>query len=135
MADSKGGKPRAKSELAAVSKVLQTLLANGKSPLSDQFLRWKLWRFWPTVVGETLGRSCEPVGFDRGRLYIWVKSSARLQEIRFFEDVLRQKVNAYLGRAWARELRFTTDRRGIPREAEATPEFKNYIANAEDTET
>src|SRR6185503_9116661 len=124
-------KKRKSADLITASRVLQTLLANGKSPLSDQFLRWKIWRFWDQIVGKTLGNVCEPVGFDRGRLFIWVKSSARLQEIRFFEDILREKVNAYVGREWARTLRFTLDRRGIPKEAEASPEFKSYIESVD----
>jgi hypothetical protein len=103
-------------------------LANGNSPLSDQFLRWKIWRFWPEIVGDTLGKVCEPVGFERGRLYIWVKSSARLQEIRFFEDTLKEKVNAHVGRTWARSLRFTLDRHGIPKAAEVSTEFKKFLA-------
>jgi predicted nucleic acid-binding Zn ribbon protein len=126
-------KPKPKTDLLAVSKVLQTLLANGKSPLSDQFLRWKIWRFWPQIVGETLGRVCEPVGFDRGRLFIWVKSSPRMQEIRFFEDQLKTKVNEHVGRSWCRDIRFTLDRRGIPKEAEVSEEFKAYLAGEEGT--
>src|SRR3979411_304399 len=68
MGTKRGAKVKIKTELLSASKVLQTLLANGKSPLSDQFLRWKIWRFWPQIVGETLGAVCEPVGFERGRL-------------------------------------------------------------------
>jgi predicted nucleic acid-binding Zn ribbon protein len=120
--------PRAKAELLSASKVLQTLLANGKSPLSDQFLRWKIWRFWNEIVGETLSKVCEPVGFDRGRLYVWVKSSARMQEMRFCEDVLKDKINKHVGRPFAHHIRFTLDRRGIPKEAEVSAEFKNYLA-------
>ncbi len=119
---------KAKSELSAVSKVLQTVLGNGKSPLSDQFLRWKLWRFWPKVVGQGLGEICEPVGYERTRLYVWVKSSARMQEIRFFEDTIKTKVNEYVGRQWVRSIRFTLDRRGIPTTAEASPELKDFLA-------
>jgi len=127
--------PRAKAELLSASKVLQTLLSNSKSPLSDQFLRWKIWRFWPEIVGETLGKACEPVGFEHGRLYIWVKSSARMQDIRFFEDTLKEKVNQHVGRPWAHHIRFTLDRRGIPKEAEVTDEFKAFLADkAKETE-
>lgn len=79
-------------------------------------------------MGATLGKVCEPVGFERGRLYIWVKSSARLQEIRFFEETLREKVNAHVGRQWTRSIRFTLDRHGIPRAAEVSEEFKNFLA-------
>lgn len=115
------------SELSAVSKVLQSLLANGKSPLSDQFLRWKLWRFWPDVVGPTWAKACEPVGFERGRLFLWVRSSAQLQEIRFFEDSLKLKVNEYMGREWVYSIRFTLDRKGIPFTANASEEFKKFL--------
>lgn len=100
--------------LLSASNVLQTVLANGKSALSDQFLRWKIWRFWPQIVGETLAKYCEPVGYDRGRLWIWVKSSARMQEIRFFEGTIKEKVNEHVGRSWVRGIRFTLDRRGVP---------------------
>jgi len=121
-------KKRKSADLMTASRVLQTLLANGKSPLSDQFLRWKIWRFWDQIVGKTLGNVCEPVGFERGRLYIWVKSSARLQEIRFFEDTLKEKVNAHVGREWAKSLRFTLDRHGIPKAADVSEEFKTFLS-------
>jgi predicted nucleic acid-binding Zn ribbon protein len=121
-----------KAVLQPASEVLQTLLANGKSALSDQFLRWKIWRSWPQVVGQTLASHCEPVGYDRGRLYIWVKSSARLQEIRFFEQTLKDKVNEHVGRPWARSIRFTLDRQGIPAEAEISDEFKKFFEQKPD---
>ncbi len=114
-------------DLLPASNVLQTVLANGKSALSDQFLRWKIWRLWPQIVGETLAKHCEPVGFERGRLYIWVKSSARMQEIRFFEATLKDKVNEHVGRLWARDIRFTLDRRGIPQPNEVSSEFAKFL--------
>lgn len=116
-----------KTELLPASKVLQTLLANGKSALSDNFLRWKVWRFWPQIVGQTLAGSCEPVGFERGKLHLWVKSSARMQEIRFFENTIKQKVNEHVGREWIKSLRFTLDRHGVPPAAEVSAEFKKFL--------
>lgn len=115
MSDSdKPFKPKREGQLLDASRVLQGLLNNGKSALSDQFLRWKIWRFWPSIVGETLAKTCEPVGFERGRLYLWVKSSTRMQEVRFFEATLKQKINEHVGRTWVRSIRFTLDRRGVP---------------------
>ena len=52
-----------------------------------------------------------------------------MQEIRFFEDTLKQKVNEHVGRTWARSIRFTLDRRGIPKEAEVSEEFKKFLAD------
>lgn len=120
-------KPKRKSDLQTASKVLQRVLGNGKSALSDQFLRWKIWRFWPGIVGATLARYCEPVGYDRGKLFIWVKSSARMQEIRFFEETLREKVNEHVGSNWVRYIRFTLDRHGVPNAEEMSPQFKKFL--------
>jgi hypothetical protein len=118
---------RKKSELLAASRVLQGLLGNGKSALSDGFLRWKIWRFWSQIVGPTLAKHCEPVGYERGKLFIWVKSSARMQEIRFFEDTLKTKVNEHVGRDWVKTIRFTLDRHGVPSTAEVSEEFKKML--------
>lgn len=118
---------KSKSELLEASKVLQTLLGNGKSALSDGFLRWKIWHFWPRIVGETMAKVCEPVGYDRGRLQIWVKSSARMQEIRFFEETLRKKVNEHVGREWVLGIRFTLDRHGVPGAGQVSEDFKRLL--------
>jgi len=114
-----------KTDLQAASKVLQGLLANSKLPLSDSFLRWKVWRFWPEIVSESVAKSCEPVAFDRGRLWIWVKSSARMQEMRFLDAALKQKINEYVGKTWVRSIRWTLDRRGVPKEI--SEEFKKFL--------
>ena len=124
-------KKKKKTELTTASKVLQSLLGNSKSPLSDNFLRWKIWRFWPQIVGDTLAKACEPVGFERGRLLLWVKSSARMQEIRFFEDQLKAKVNEYVGKPWVRSIRFSLDRHGVPKEGEVSEEFKKFLEDPE----
>ena len=118
-----------RKDLLPASNVLQTLLGNGKSPLSDQFLRWKIWRFWPQIAGETFGQHSEPVGYDRGKLYVWVKSSARMQEIRFMERSLREKVNEYVGRQWVKYIRFTLNRHDVPQRETASPIIKKYLAD------
>lgn len=116
-----------KDVLNPLSDVLQRVLGSGKSPLSDGFLRWKIWRFWRDIVGPTLGAACEPVGYERGRLLVWVKSSARLQEIRFFEKTLREKVNAHVGSEWVQRIHFTLDRRGIPTASDMPDAVKKYL--------
>lgn len=78
-------------------------------------------------MGETVAKHCEPVGFHRGRLYVWVKSSARMQEIRFFEFTIRDKVNEHVGRNWVRGIRFTLDRHGVPTVAEMSEEGKKIL--------
>ena len=120
-------KKKKPGELLPASNVLQSVLGNGKSALSDQFLRWKIWRMWSQIVGPTLGKFCEPVGYERGRLIIWVKSSARMQEIRFFEATLKDKVNQHVGRDWVTHIRFTLDRRGVPQPGSVSENFNRFL--------
>jgi predicted nucleic acid-binding Zn ribbon protein len=103
-----------KKDLTAVSDVLQNLLENSKLPISEQFTRWKLWRKWDEVVGPTLAPHTLPVGFLRGTLYIWVKSSAWMQQLSFAAGPLKSKINSYLGREYVRQIRFTLDRHSVP---------------------
>jgi hypothetical protein len=118
-----------RKELLAASNVLQGVLQNSKSPLTDQFLRWKIWRFWPRIVGEGLAALSEPISFDQEKrmLVLWVKSSARMQDIRFFEGVIRDKVNEHVGRKWVRAIRFTLDRRGLPAPHEVPQAVKDFL--------
>ncbi|MGE4133842.1 MAG: DUF721 domain-containing protein [Bdellovibrionales bacterium] len=120
-----------KTVLLPASKVLQSVLGNGKSALSDQFLRWKIWKFWPRIVGDTLGASCEPVGYERGKLYIWVKSAPAMQEVRFFEATIKDRVNKHVGSKWVRIVRFTLDRRSVPNADEVSPEFAKFLESDE----
>jgi len=115
------------SKLTPVSDVLQSLLQKGKGPLSQQFKRWRLWRFWGEVVGETIAENTTPVGYSKGVLYVWVKNSVQLQELLFFAIPLRNRVNEYLGYKWVKMVRFTTDRKSVPHVEESNPKFKNFV--------
>lgn len=102
------------SELTSSSAVLQALLAKGKSPLASQFQRWRLWRDWEEVAGKTFAAHSLPVALVNKTLYIWVESSAWLQEFSFFESPLREKINAHFNERWIERIRFTLDRRSVP---------------------
>ena len=101
----------ASSHLLPASDVLQILLRNSKSDLSDGFTRWKLEQQWDTVVGQAIARDTAPCAFERGTLHVWVRSSVWMQQLWFFQDMIRDKVNAHLGRQWAKQIRFTLNRR------------------------
>ena len=102
---------RKNSRPVLISDVLQTLLENGKSPLSAGFIRWRLEREWPQVVGESISGSSLPVGYDCGVLWVWVSHPGWIQHLRFFEGEIIKKVNAYLGYAYAQKVSFTLDRK------------------------
>lgn len=104
-------KPRHQSQLSAAADVLQGLLQNSKSQLSDGFLRWRLEQQWMDVVGATIGEQTQPVAFERGTLYIWVRHSAWMQQLWYFQDAICEKVNAHLGKPWVKQVKFTLSRR------------------------
>ena len=121
MADQSPKFPKKKrvSQLTQVADVLQGLLQNSKSELSDGFTRFRLEQEWTEVVGPTIGSQTLPCAFEKGTLFIYVKHPAWAQELRFFQDSIREKVNTHLNREWAKYIRFTLSRRA------ATTELKN----------
>lgn len=107
-----GKKPKRKLSLG--SEVLQSLFENGKSPLSEQFMRWKLWAKWEEVVGPTIAKNTEPVGFQRGMLYVWVRNSTWMQQMIFLKDPIRDTINQKFENNFVKYIKFTLDRREVP---------------------
>ena len=115
-----------KKKFAIGSEVLQSLFENGKSPLSEQFMRWKLWARWEEVVGPTIAKNAEPVGFQRGTLYVWVRSSSWMQQMVFMRDPIRNTINQKFENNFVKYIKFTLDRRDVPNQDQS--EFKDMIA-------
>jgi predicted nucleic acid-binding Zn ribbon protein len=114
-----GGKPKTKkrtAQLTQAADVLQGLLQNSKSQLSDGFIRWRLEQEWSAVVGPTISQQTVPCAFERGVLFIYVKHPAWAQELRFFSDSIKEKVNTHLNQQWARDVKFTLSRRAATTE-------------------
>ncbi len=114
-----------KKKLTLGSEVLQSLFENGKSPLSEQFMRWKLWAKWEEVVGPTIAKNAEPVGFQRGTLYVWVRNSTWMQQMIFMKDPIRDTINQKFENNFVRFIKFTLDRHDVP-QADDTA-FKSMI--------
>lgn len=109
------------AHLTAAADVLQVLLQNSKSSLSDGFLRWRLEQQWPEVVGATIAQQTLPVAFDKGTLFIWVRHPTWMQQLWYFQDVIRDKVNQHFeasGKAnqWCCQVKFTLSRRAASSE-------------------
>ncbi len=120
-------KPR-QSNLQSLPHVLQAVFGNGKSPLSHQFIRWRLWRFWPQVVGETVARHSRPVGYDRGALVIWVENSVQLQEMLYLRRQITEAVNRYLGQKYVHRISLTLDDKSVPRLEETAEGLRDFLS-------
>lgn len=79
-------------------------------------------------MGPTVAQNTEPVGLNRGVLYLWVKSSSWMQQLTFMKDPILDTLNKKLGRPMIKNIRFTLDRREVPGEAQAQKDFKNVIS-------
>lgn len=117
-----------KSQPLLGSEALHSLFENGKSPLSQQFLRWKLWKTWGEIVGPTISNYSEPVGYMRGTLYLWVKNSAWMQQLVFMREPIKDKVNKKMGFSFVKSISLTLDKKAVPRDPEEARELKESIA-------
>jgi predicted nucleic acid-binding Zn ribbon protein len=113
---------RPNAQLAAAADVLQGLLQNSKSQLADGFLRWRLEHQWESVVGATIAEQTLPVAFERNILFIWVRHPTWMQQLWYFQDAIKEKVNGHVGKIWVREIKFTLSRR-----AATTPEADSQV--------
>lgn len=114
--------------MKSADEVLQLLLQNGKSPLSDQFLRWRVWRDWKNIVGAQIGEKSQPVGYHRRVLYVWVENSVWLQQLTYFNVQMREKVNTYVGKKWIISVRLTLDRKSVPSSAEKIEGLSDFLS-------
>jgi len=119
---------RKKSNLSAGSDVLQALFENGKSELSVQFIRWKLWKKWSEYVGPTMGQISEPVGYRRGVLFVWVKNSSWMQQLVFMREPMKDAINKKLQQSYVKDIHLTMDRKSVPADAMASEELKESIS-------
>jgi predicted nucleic acid-binding Zn ribbon protein len=79
-------------------------------------MRWKLWAKWEEVVGPTIAKNAEPVGFQRGVLYVWVRNSSWMQQMIFLKDQIRGTINEKFENNFVRHIKFTLDRREVPQD-------------------
>ncbi len=117
-----------KSKFRSSSEVLQALFENGKSPISGQFLRWKLWARWKEVVGATIAEHSEPVSYVNGNLYVWVKSSSWIQHLIFLKKQLQDVINQKMEQNFVKNIHFTLDRRGVPQGSDEQDQIKSFIS-------
>jgi predicted nucleic acid-binding Zn ribbon protein len=110
------------------TELLQSIFQNSKSPLGNEFQRWKLWMHWEKIVGPDIAKHSTPVSFRDGNLYVWVKNSVWLQEMSFLAGPLKDKINVSVGWNWVSRLIFTTDRKSVPTVEESSQDLRDFLS-------
>lgn len=103
-----------KTKFNTGAEVLQKLLEGKASPVSDQYLRWKLWLNWKDIVGPTVSDHSEPISYRNGLLWLCVENSVWVQHFGFMTETIKQTINQKFKEGFVREIRYTTDRRQVP---------------------
>ena len=103
-----------KTKFNTGAEVLHRLLEEKAGPVSDQYLRWKLWLAWKDIVGPTVGENTEPVSYRNGVLWLWVKNSVWMQQMSFMTEPIKNSVNQKFKEGFVKEVRLTLDRRLTP---------------------
>ena len=103
-----------KSKFQTGAEVLQKLLESQAGPVSDQYLRWKLWLNWKDIVGKTVSDHSEPISYRNGLLWLWVENSVWMQQMGFISESIKEAINKKFRPGFIKEIRFTQDRRQVP---------------------
>ncbi|MBC7459058.1 MAG: DUF721 domain-containing protein [Bdellovibrionaceae bacterium] len=106
-----------KSKFKTSAEVLKSLFEEKEGgPVSEQFMRWKLWLNWKDIVGPTTAEYTEPVAYHKGVLWLWVKNSTWMQQMTFMSETIKNTVNQKYKMGFVTEIRYTLDRKNIPKE-------------------
>jgi hypothetical protein len=110
--------PDFKSKFNSSAEVLHKLLEDKAGPVSDQYLRWKLWLAWKDVVGVTVSENSEPIAYHRGILTLCVRNSVWMTQMNFMKEPIMNSVNQKFKSGFVKEIRLTLDRRQTPSQAD-----------------
>lgn len=125
-----GFEPSKKKKKPVISlEVLQGLFEGGDSTLSQQFIRWKLWKKWGEFVGPSVAEVSEPVGYRKGTLYVWVKNSSWMQQLVFMLEPIKSNINQKLGFNYVETIYLTLDRKKVPSSPEESEKLKKSVQN------
>jgi predicted nucleic acid-binding Zn ribbon protein len=103
-----------KEKFKTSAEVLHRLLEDKAGPVSDQYLRWKLWLSWADVVGKTVADHAEPISYHNGVLWLCVENSVWMQQMTFMVEPIKASVNQKFRPGFVNEVRLTLDRKLTP---------------------
>ena len=76
-----------------LSQVLNHFFHQHLEHNSDQWFGLHLWRNWSQFATNDTLIQTRPVSYQNGRLVLWVKNSVEAQELGFYTEELKQKIN------------------------------------------
>jgi len=89
---------------------------------------------WREIMGAGIADNSEPVGYQRGTLYLWVKSAAWMQQMHFMKQQMKDVIAKKFHPTFVRDIRFTLDRREVPNfnDEEFKSQVSKFVPTSED---
>ena len=85
-----------KDKLTSLKDILADIFKGAKLPFNpDDALIWKV---WDDAVGSTIAKKARPLWIKDRNLRVAVSDPIWLQELRFVEETMKDKINHKLGR-------------------------------------
>ena len=84
--------------------MLETLLK--EQGFEHKMVEQKVFSAWELAVGKLIARNTQPVSLVKSKLTVHALSHPLVTELTFLRQRIIQKLNAEIGRAAVRELRF-----------------------------
>jgi predicted nucleic acid-binding Zn ribbon protein len=93
-----------KSTLTPLKDILSALFNDSK--LSFNPGDAKIWQVWDEVVGHPIARNAQPLWIRKGTLRVKVSDPIWLQELSLAGEMIKDKLNAKLGRRAVEKIEF-----------------------------
>jgi predicted nucleic acid-binding Zn ribbon protein len=93
-----------KEPLTPLREIISRLFNSPDLPFNPDDRR--IWEVWDDAVGHPIARHAKPLWIKRGCLRIDVSDPIWLQELRFAEDAIKEKINHKLGRTAVEKIEF-----------------------------
>ena len=84
------------NSLTPLRDVIANLLSNGALPFNPDDAN--IWKVWDEVVGPAISKNARPSWIKNRILRVTISDPIWLQEIKFIEESIKERLNAKLGR-------------------------------------
>jgi predicted nucleic acid-binding Zn ribbon protein len=93
-----------KDKLTSLKDILADIFRGADLPFNpdDAFI----WKIWEDVVGPSIAKNAHPIWIKDRNLRVAVSDPIWLQELRFVEETMKDKLNQKMGRTAVESIEF-----------------------------
>ena len=84
---------------------MSALLGSGALPFNPEDAH--IWKVWDEVVGPAIAENAQPSSIKKRQLMVRVADPIWYQELKFMEEIIREKLNLRLGRNAVEKIKFS----------------------------